>query len=239
MARRVRRNPDDTLKFSELSPQAKEKAIVSFRDNCDFDWFADDADAYISDVLVPELEALGIEVKSDISGRGYAVQWSGFWSQGDGLSFEATFEPWDYIAANNLESIYPDLMKFRQWFGDDIEVYGDISRNSHRYSHWKTVGLSTTVAFHRIDYDSAEAFDEDFDEIEARAKQQGEEILEDIAEFCEDKMKEAYRQLEIMYESTISDESIVDMIEANEYDFYPDGTWTGARRREAVWEDED
>jgi hypothetical protein len=80
------------MKFEELEPDVRRKLIQADAEaeGQDFDgtWCADRL------VEVCELMGIHIDRRGEFS-QDHAVYWSGFWSQGDGASFEGTRQPRD------------------------------------------------------------------------------------------------------------------------------------------------
>jgi|TARA_R110000823_G_C15951164_1_gene501762 hypothetical protein len=111
--------------FDELDETIQEQIISEYIQNLP-GWWSDD----IEERIKHEAEAIGI--------KNFEFGWSGFWSQGDGLSFtgDLDFKTWLYILQN----------RFPNWADDK-----DNSRTNNGY---KILGLSLTdvISAHERDY---------------------------------------------------------------------------------------
>ena len=206
--------------FSELSDKAKQKALDYFREGaCTDSWWHD----AIFEDCARIFDILGIvshrverwhncttgksgsrEVKPDIS-------FSGFWSQGDGASFEGT---WYYRRGmakamrayapqdSELQEIAEGLQEMqRRTF---YKLSARIVRTDSHYCHENTVGFEF-----EIDGDSWRAISED--------------VTGGVENYMRRLMRWIYRQLEAEYNYQTSDEAIMETIDANEYEFEASG----------------
>lgn len=186
------------FKISELSPVAQEKARVWYRENIEFDgeFIIEDA----SNIAA----ILGIEFDSRAMHKP-CVYFSGFWSQGDGASFEGRYS----YAKGATKAIreYAPTDKTLHRIADELQAiqrkafYGfsaTISQ-SGRYYHANTMSVSVEHSMHdeRVTADIA-------DEIQ--------ELMRDFANWI-------YRQLEAEYYYQMSDDVVDEGITANEYEF--------------------
>lgn len=175
--------------FSELTDKQKVKAIDKYRDiNVDYGWH----DCTLNE-MQHCLELLGFK-KVNIS-------YSGFCSQGDGVSFTGEFLvpsdegtlkmrlekvksqfPWLHEENESLFKYYEEMT-----FDDDdlyLEIY-KVYRIGHHYSHSNTI---------TCDHDDIEVFARSFSDL-------------------------IYKTLEKEYESLTSDEAVIEAIEASECEF--------------------
>lgn len=120
------------------------------------------------------------------------IAYSGFCSQGDGLSFTGDYSP--------RASLEPEEL----YFAESIKVfaflkqkhaYFSIVRFSHRYSHENTVTVSSDLD-HRQE--------------------------EQLLEACRDLMQDFYRILETEYDYQTSDAAVLETLAANGYEFDAD-----------------
>lgn len=168
-------------KYNELTEAQKLKVLEKLQDlNVDFQWW-DSTYEYIK----TQLGLLGF---SDIE-----IQFSGFWSQGDGASFTASFkvpnkkELKERIAA--LKEYSPDQNLFgfeslnfpKDWHGIDCKIF----RIDHMYSHYNTISSDHSG----------------------------------LKEFAREFSKGIYKRLEKEYEYRTSREAIEEAIEANDCEF--------------------
>lgn len=184
-----------TYKFEELSDKAKEKAREWWRE-AGYDF----GDGWWDDVYDDAKKILGYLGFENID-----PSFSGFYSQGDGASFTATWNA-SYVEFGKAVEYAPDSSEIK----DVASVIEDLAhrnpeaacklyRNDHRYSHARTVS-----------YDLAEDFSEVDDEAFIGA--------------CRDVMYWLYGQLEKTHDWMLSNEYIDDALTANEYEFTIDGS---------------
>jgi hypothetical protein len=201
-------------KFSELSPEAKEKARDWYRETAfDYDWW----DA-VYEQVVASGEALGIRFKQRhvplMNGRSRTepcIWFSGFASQGDGACFEGTYA---YLAGwrKKLEeywgktTIPADLLEI----GESLQAVQKAARWSltasvahvGRYYHENSVSIHVTS--------------------ELEVKDFGDKVTlleEALRDFC----RWIYKRLEREYDWLNADEQVDESMEANEYEFTENG----------------
>ena len=181
-----------TYSFSELSEEAKQKAIENGRiseiEVCD-EWYE-----FVYEDFTNKLEKLGYIDPQ--------FQFSGFWSQGDGASFTCEVDLETWIKGK-------DKYKHLSAYISDGLVEATITRLTHQYSHKNTCTAEITYLLAVLTPEEEELINELEAELEAERLQ-----------LCED----LYADLEKEYEHFISDESIVESLEANEVEFLEDGT---------------
>ena len=125
--------------FEELDTQAQDNIISAYVQDLP-GWWSDDVEERIKN----EAEALGI--------KDFDFTWSGFWSQGDGLSFTGRleFKNWFYILTERLtpEAFFKLCGKLPHEIVQKQEqnriLWGDchITRDNHMYCHENTVSVS-------------------------------------------------------------------------------------------------
>lgn len=198
-----------TYAFSELSDDAKSHARDKWREGMSGDnAFAE----YVTDTLVTAAKALGFDLDTQtvrLMGGGTRqepdVSWSGFWSQGDGASFAASYS-YSKNAKGKLalefDGSEPELMSIAQALQDvqRRHFYGLSATitKSGRYSHSHTMSADVSTA---RDYFLGEADEE----IVLQAAR-------DLADWY-------YHKLEQAYDFETSDDAVSENIEANEMRF--------------------
>ena len=214
--------------FSELSPKAQENALESMRDiNIDSDWWHEDL---IENFKAEMEEEYGFSVDD--------VQYTGFWSQGDGASFTGRSEDSDLFMRKGLgittstelidmgeESKSSDDEDLYGLMGDLRDVgfdartrykpddfYFSVVRNSSRYSHENTISGEVEVDEIDIEDDDERDFNGLVDE-----------LAENTTEWARDKSRELYSRLEKEYEWLSSAEAVQETIESLDYKFDEDG----------------
>jgi hypothetical protein len=189
------------MKFNELDERTQDKVLEKHYDiNVDYqDWHEG-----VLDYWKEKLEALGI-YKPEIN-------YSGFWSQGDGASFTGSIDQWDILT---LLSSLKVLKKFRYLVDnirkDNISLSVTFDRISSHYSHENT--CRTNIDW-RVESDLV-----NYDLVATRAREL-EEYLED---WRRDTCHEIYKSLETEYDYQTSREQIIESLEANEYEFDEEG----------------
>ena len=214
------------MEFSELSKKAKAIAIENVRERYSESISSEsqrEVADYVENELVPELAKYGIDIEV-VSGRRsradterYNYGYSGFYSQGDGFHFCTNwFSPWEFIKKQKLGKQYANLVNANKKI--DCHIGGKISKiTGSRYEHHNTVKLDTEILIDR-DEDAPKRYN--ISELESQA----ESVLDEMFEFCQDKMLEAYERAREDYEALISDEGIESLIDANEITFNKDGS---------------
>jgi hypothetical protein len=186
--------------YSDLS---KQEIVDKYRHfNVEHDWWD-----FIYEDFIEYVEEKGISVVSkDIS-------FSGFWSQGDGASYEGTIHSSDmkrFMDAHDLSEQYESVY----FFAELEQIYVTINRTSSHYCHSNTmrVNLSDDI-WDEYEHDSLRSnvyqvmeldFNNNFQALEKR-----------IEEICRDYADELYHRLQEEYEYQTSDEVVIESLEAN------------------------
>lgn len=178
--------------YKELSDKAKEKARAWYNEfNPDYDWWEpvyEDAKAFA--------EFLGIEIER--------INFSGFWSQGDGACFTGTFRPEDVKTVEEFLENYPEEKTVLGLYErickvkcpEDCRVNISVSG---RYSHSHTMSISFT---------------------EEMEREEERELLSCVRGFAD----WIYKTLETDYEYLVSTENVEEQLNGNEYLFLENGT---------------
>ncbi len=194
--------------YSELSDESKAKARDWWRD-CT----ARSGDNYFSEAVVDAADTIATILGISIARRGKhstAIFWSGFWSQGDGASFEGSYcyakgarkairrhAPLD----TELHRIADEMAKVQRRY------FFALSATCELRGHYQHSGcMSVCVRDDRDDWRGVP--DDDEDTIR--------QLLRDFADWI-------YKQLEKEYEYIMSDEAVEETIISNEYEFTEDG----------------
>lgn len=187
--------------FNELSTESQERALDELREvNVNYHgWWESVYESFEDEVNEY------FDVKD--------MYFSGFYSQGDGAMFTYNYVQTKLLheAINSL----PIRESFKKVLKDNIDLYGN-GRHSGRYYHERSIDHNLQVEFsgNRLDYPN---INELVDEYAC-----------DIIEYIEARYRELacelYRKLWAEYDNLRSDDSVKDFIEANECEFYEDGT---------------
>ncbi len=196
-------------RLDELSDAAKDKARAWYREGgFDYDWY----DSVYTD-FQQIAEILGIRFKTRtvrLMGGGTRqeprIAFTGFWSQGDGASFECYYS-YRRNASAKIRSYAPQDIKLHETADALLAIqrrnfYQLRAEASHRGYYYHEYCMSISVERDSPTYQDMTA---DAEEIVIEA-------LRDLARWL-------YRQLEREYEYLSSDEAVDETIIANEYTF--------------------
>lgn len=198
--------------FDELSKDAKKKALEKTRH-----WTTEDYEWWdcVYQEWIEKLADMGYETEEK------KMHFSGFWSQGDGASFEASVDVLKWLEATDKET--ED--------GDD-NAQSEKPEVEYRSLRYWLKKLGTEAAYVKI-YHQGHYYhrfcmyiDSEWSEwIEPpKAVEQLEELTEGILGHARDQALKLYRDLEAECESRMTDEYITDYLQANEFLFWSDGT---------------
>lgn len=190
-----------TYKYNELPEETQQKIIENlYYINIDYDWWNDSVD-YFKD----QLKEYGIHAPD--------IRFSGFCSQGDGLSFTGSVELLTLLDKTELSKDYPNFIQLI----NDNEI--DVSAYLYRVGRAQAVHERSV----RFEVDLDVYFEEISEEMKA--------LLFDLADSIEYKLeqwrlnicRDFYKQLSDEYDYLTSKEAIIETIEANEYQFTANG----------------
>ena len=214
-------NTITTYKFSDLPTQElKDAAIEHHRyDNTSFeDWHDPTLDDWKE-----KLEALGY---SDPE-----IQYSGFWSQGDGASFTSKQVPLPSTDPKVIEA-WDQLIGAAELLGqpvtEDINdmAYGSVIRTGHHYFHENTVSVdwewNDPPYTDRWEY-FADPTPEGIQPFITTLKDAVESYFDGLEEIVKDLCKEIYSDLEKEYDYQTSDEAVEQAIEDMEFEVDEEG----------------
>ncbi len=195
--------------FEEADESLREKILAKYRDfNTDYDWYE-----FVYEDWKEKLESLGY-VKPDIN-------FSGFWSQGDGASFTCEYLNSPEIKERFLTPEEKEILK-------DCEIYGKVERISHHYSHENTVQANISdVDYSQIIYNLQDLDDDQYNTIVKKI----DKILVDLEKMITDEVRDLsrqiYRELEKEFEYQTSGESVSESLISNGYLFDENGDIVG------------
>ena len=167
----------------------------ALNDQRDFESEIWDAKDYIIPNFKEDIEKFGI---SDIE-----VAYSGFGSQGDGASFTGLVNLPKFIKSQKAEKEYPNLLKDMEKGEVDDSVR--IERYDSQYSHEMTVSSGTIHSKSK------------------KSEKETEKLEDELTKFVRDRSKKLYEEMQVDYDDRMSDESLKDAIEANEYEYKGNG----------------
>lgn len=191
------------MKYHELSEESKQRALEFFQETaCDYDWWYE----CIFEDCKEIFKILGItsEKRVELKNGSFRyepdIQFTGFYSQGDGASFTGTYS-YQKASCANIRAYAPYDKELHQ-IADALaavqrkhfyKIVAEIYRMNSHYSHEHSV------------------------HIEANVPDTVEEPLRDL-------MRWIYKRLQAEYEYQTSEEAALETIEANSYDFDEDGS---------------
>lgn len=183
----------EVFKFDELSDDAKKKALESQQHcNVDDSWWYEG----VYDMWEEKLEKMGF---SDVK-----INFSGFWSQGDGASFTAEIDLEKWIKVKKYGRKFASLLNYCRKNGYSQAI---VKRISYHYSHENTV-----LAYLEWEQDMGK-----------KVEFQMEECQTLLTECVRNLSKQIYKDLEKEYEYFTSDECVKDTIKSNGWTFDESG----------------
>lgn len=195
------------MQYSELSKEAQETALIEYQERaCGFEWWTDTYDYWIE-----KLERLGIYTSAP------SIEFSGFYSQGDGASFIGEVGLREFMEAHDsIRGSHPELYLSSVGFNaaPRAEFISRLSRDNHRYnhSHSNTVILEWSLR-------DCDRWDEEYEYMEELMV----DAVDDILGECRDYMDELYKDLERTYEHLQSEEGFLESVEADGWTFTEEG----------------
>ena len=198
------------FKFSELSKEAKTRAIEDARQDEGFAWDNDSDGECLTEGFIEFLKEKGFN--DDVQ-----VYYSLSNCQGDGVDFTGSIDVTKLAAID--DDVKAALEKAEAIFktadyGADATDYLDITvSHSGRYHHWNSMRVEVSEYGPRGLLDEEE---EAFDECVKTIRENVEELIKGWSRTLE---KQGYEAIDYAY----SDEHLVEEIEAREYKFTSDG----------------
>lgn len=187
-------------RWVSVSEEKRNELLEKHRDvNVGYAWWD-----FLYEDFVTGLAEIGIDVDTK-QRRGYAIYFSGFWSQGDGACFEGSVSDWAKLLT---------AMNEERFIGPATEI-GWMFRcsTSGHYSH------SGTMAFEGEIYAPENPFDKDQDLLQHEAWKIGKPTDEDIDGLYErlktkfvELADQLYTDLEAEYDYLTDDEQVIDYI---------------------------
>jgi len=198
----MRQETNNIYKFSELEEKAQKTAMDRYREyGLNDDWYD-----FIFYDFIKKAAKKGFNTTSD------NIQFSGFYSQGDGASFTGSVNIEKYLISEN--NPYPFLLwAIHQEF---IDQYINIYRKSSFYSHEFTCAVSDEYDINYCGIKNDKTFDR-------WANLFLDALTSDLKNTYLDLCRELNSMLEKEYDYQTSDEYIKEIFELNDYEFYISG----------------
>ena len=184
---------NSVLAFEELNAEQQAAAIQLVQDrerSTGDDFFSESEIEYYKETVLPEY---GIDDAD--------LQYSGFWTQGDGASIST-----DHVNAEKFLRKVKALTKYRsiRHLLNEDDLAMSVQRSQSRYSHENTV---------------SGVVDTRYTDLTAKQEALANELEELLTDTIRELSRKLYRDLENAYEDQFTTENIVALIEGNEYQF--------------------
>lgn len=185
--------------MQDTESEIKDELIEKHWDiNVDHDWWE-----YTYDEFKIEMQTKGITVND--------MNFTGFYSQGDGASFTGRIDMIQFLKVHELEQRFMAAT----FFAGQGELYVDINRGSGRYYHENSVNFElTTDTYNNYEDDSVryQVYETMNEVLDTEIK----DLETEVEDICKGYMQDLYSKLRDEYESLTSREAIWDTIVANE-----------------------
>jgi len=199
--------------YPELTPEAQQRALEDWAHDQPYEGWWDMEEENLRE----DMKLRGIEIED--------VQFSGFYSQGDGSSFVGNvdllhFMNWDaqqgeasrHLATTHKE-VYLSQIPFNGEASVNYEWMVNITRNSHHYSHENTVSTN-------IEYNFFGDGDDDLPEDAVIS------LENDLNDIMREYMRSYYKQLEAQYDYLTGEEAFIESCADNAWLFDESGELT-------------
>lgn len=191
--------------FKELPESARDKALQELREIATtYDWWD-----FVYDDAKAIGKILGIEIKD--------IWFRGFSSQGDGACFEGQYK-YKKGCVKKIKEYAPIDEKLHEIAQTLYEIqrpnfYRLVAEVKHQGRSYHE--FCTNITVYNEHFESPYYYSHDYVDNDTH---------ESISEVLRDFMKWIYKQLENEYDSLTSEESLIENAEANDYEFYEDGS---------------
>lgn len=199
--------------YDELSDRAKERArewYTSCSDGDYKDWVYEDAER-VADILGIDFNQRTYKTYGGGTGAEPKIWYSGFWSQGDGACFEGSYS-YKKGATKNIRAYCSDPELIR--IADTLQAiqrkafYGLTASMRHSGHYYHSGCMRVEVEKVNSNGSTVPLSSNEEDGIT--------QLMRDFADWI-------YKQLEVAYEDSVSEEVVADNIRANEYTFLVTG----------------
>ena len=166
--------------------------------NVDHDWWQ-----YTYEDFKLRMQEKGITVDE--------MNFTGFYSQGDGASFTGRVDMIQFLKVHGLEEHYMGAT----FFAGQGELWAEITRGSSRYSHENSVSVNVIPdTYNNFEDGSTRA--EVYATMEEVLDSEMDDLQEQVEDICKSYMRDLYSELRDEYEHLTSEEAVWDTIVANE-----------------------
>lgn len=187
--------------MQDTESEVKDELIEKYCDiNVDHEWW----DCTYEEFKI-EMETKGITVND--------MNFTGFYSQGDGASFTGRIDMIQFLKVHELEQEYMAAT----FFAGQGELWVDITRGSSHYYHEHSVNFNLeTDTYNNYEDDSVryEVYETMNEVLDTEVR----DLETEVTDICRGYMQDLYSKLRDEYEALTSREAIWDTIIANELD---------------------
>jgi len=184
---------------NEELKQLKAELIEKYRSiNVDYDWW----DCVYEDTKI-EMETKGISV--------YDINFSGFYSQGDGACFIGRIDMVQFLKVHQLEQKYMAAT----FFAGQGELWATLDQGNSRYYHEQTVS-ATLVADSYNNYEEDSTRYQVYETMQKVLDDEWKDLEDEVNDICRGYMQDLYRKLRDEHDHLTSDEAVWETIEINE-----------------------
>jgi len=153
------------------------------------------------------------EFKLDMQTKGITVNdmnFTGFYSQGDGASFTGRIDMEQFLKVHDLEQQFMGAT----FFAGQGELWAEITRGSGRYCHEHSVE-ATLIDDTFNNFDDEVRF-EVYTRMEEVLNDEWQDLEEEVNKICRGYMQDLYRQLRDEHEALTSDEAVWETVVLND-----------------------
>ena len=208
-------------RFDELDYSAQERAMEQHNEHSlDYEWWESEYEYFVG-----QMEEFGVHIDQRVwtnsyghSGSEPKINFSGFYSQGDGASFEASVDLDAWLKAMGLHTVYRSLYMAAQGRIEGCDIYKcRIDRTSSMYSHENTMYAEIEV------WDSREWDNPSAKKVEEQAAQ----AQDDLQQWAREQAHGLWVTLRDEYEYLSGREYLTEYFRDHEYYFDEEGNYEG------------
>lgn len=168
--------------------------------NVDHEWWE-----YTYDEFKIEMETKGITVAD--------INFSGFYSQGDGASFTGRIDMIQFLKVHELEQQFMGAT----FFAGQGELWAELQRGSSGYYHENSVGVCLLLdSYNNYDYEDDSTRYQVYETMQEVMDSEWKDLEEEVGSICRGYMQDLYSKLRDEYEYLTSDEVVWETIVAND-----------------------
>lgn len=182
-----------------MNDETKDELIEKYWDiNVDHDWWE-----FTYDEFKLQMLEKGITVAD--------MNFTGFYSQGDGASFTGRIDMVQFLKIHELEQRFMAAT----FFAGQGELWADIDRGNSRYYHENSI-VVTVVRDNYNNYEEGSTRYEVYETMNDVLDAEHDDLEEKVTEICRSYMQDLYSKLRQEYEYLTSREVVWETIVANE-----------------------